>query len=1721
MKLLYLSLFTVGLVDAFQPADRAALKTAVDTCTTTNGDGTGSDHAGDGSKCYACLDGTIVATASTTCTDASTPTFITNWDTSLVTNMQDMMNGKASFNQALNWDTSSVTKMVQMFRGTTIFNQDISAFDTSKVTDFSYMFYISGFNQDISSWDVSGGTKFNAMFRETSAFNQDISSWDMSSALRLDNMFRGSPAPAATNKFNQDISAWDTSSVTKMNYMFNRCEFDQDISCWDIAAVTTFDGMFYQGYMTKTLCWDTSGGTTDSSFLESGGGSFDSTCTASCSSTCAENEHVSSGACTACAAGKVRPAGDDPAGADTACKTPAFQPADRAALKSAVDACVDTTTKDGSECYACLDGTMKTSAVACTAGDTAQFISDWDTSLVTDMNALFKSKRKFNTDIGAWDTSSVTTFSEMFANAYEYNNGNELLNWDTSSVTAMNGLFQYTDFNQCLCGWDTSKVTTTRSMFYSNPTDIDKTQKFNQDISCWDVSSVTDMSYMFYENNHMAQTLCWDTGTAATGSMFQSSAGSVDSTCTSTGCILTACKENERVSGGTCVACLAEEINDAGDDWLGADTTCTQWCAVNKKVVAGVCTACPVGSSSDGGLVTECTWTCNANEKVESGACVACPAGEVSVGGSVTTCSKAVFKPADRAALKTAVDACVDATKDGSECYACVDGEVHDSASGTCTDGSTPTFISKWDTSLVTDMSSVFSSKKVFNQDISRWDVSSVTTFYNMFYSAEKFEQDLSCWDISAATTVARMFMYSKMHYAWWGASLDITLCWDTAGKTTTSFLAQIDSCTPTGCTALGLACSADDECNSGACDTTCYIPPPSIQCQHVLNNCPAACTAGCWDSGSTIEVPVTRCGDIYISGDDTTYPWCLDTTGCYPGSMSGDVGTIAADGWECLGSTDGTTWSNNGPPWMGTPPTLPCAQNEKVTSSACVACPAGKTNVAGDDPGGTDTMCDATLCAINQRVVSNDCVDCPADKVNVAGNDASGADTACIVDTTCAVNKKVVSGTCVACPSGKVNNKGDDPAGSDTKCYPPIQCQHILNSCPAACTAGCSLGGSTIEVPVTRCGDIYISGDDTTYPWCLDTTGCYPGSMSGDVGTIAADGWECLGSTDGTTWSNNGPPWMGTPPTLPCAQNEKVTSSACVACPAGKTNVAGDDPGGTDTMCDATLCAINQRVVSNDCVDCPADKVNVAGNDASGADTACIVDTTCAVNKKVVSGTCVACPSGKVNNKGDDPAGSDTKCYPPIQCQHILNSCPAACTAGCSLGGSTIEVPVTRCGDIYISGDDVAYPWCLDTAGCHPGSMSGDVGTIAANGWECLGSTDGTAWSNNGPPWVAAGCATIDCGDTKKSKDGAVVPDGKVAGPRYCCVPKTKGCKDDATAINHDASVDIHVVGMCLGKCEHGASSGGRCVCDAGWGGRVCDKETSASAKRNILAGARKNANPTPAQLKERQNVFKEYAKEILKEKMASAASKKDAVKESRFEVEAKDLSEKTQKMIEGLGKPMLAVAPENKDEDDTCHEGAASDNCVTFDLADDSSDGTTTIVSVESDNGSWSVLAEGATILSKQTRVSETVFDMQCWDVATGDWGTVTTIDVATGSSKYGCNGKVLLVASQAGVCTSQCGSHGTCSDDGEFYICECDAGWMGDHCDVVDTRSHCFQTDCTNYGGYKATAGGCDSAADTCKISDCCVFASQTAYNTACSNHVSSADYLSARCCDRSLC
>eukprot|EP00577_Skeletonema_sp_RCC1716_P008268 CAMPEP_0113391400 /NCGR_PEP_ID=MMETSP0013_2-20120614/10690_1 /TAXON_ID=2843 ORGANISM="Skeletonema costatum, Strain 1716" /NCGR_SAMPLE_ID=MMETSP0013_2 /ASSEMBLY_ACC=CAM_ASM_000158 /LENGTH=722 /DNA_ID=CAMNT_0000274641 /DNA_START=155 /DNA_END=2323 /DNA_ORIENTATION=+ /assembly_acc=CAM_ASM_000158 len=66
--------------------------------------------------------------------------------------------------------------------------------------------------------------------------------------------------------------------------------------------------------------------------------------------------------------------------------------------------------------------------------------------------------------------------------------------------------------------------------------------------------------------------------------------------------------------------------------------------------------------------------------------------------------------------------------------------------------------ITAWDTSSVTDMTSMFLGARIFNQDISSWDTSSVTTMGNMFKGASAFNQDISTWDTSKVTDMDHMF---------------------------------------------------------------------------------------------------------------------------------------------------------------------------------------------------------------------------------------------------------------------------------------------------------------------------------------------------------------------------------------------------------------------------------------------------------------------------------------------------------------------------------------------------------------------------------------------------------------------------------------------------------------------------------------------------------------------------------------------------------------------------------------------------------------------------------------------------------------------------------------------------------------------------------------------------------------------------------------------------
>ena len=66
--------------------------------------------------------------------------------------------------------------------------------------------------------------------------------------------------------------------------------------------------------------------------------------------------------------------------------------------------------------------------------------------------------------------------------------------------------------------------------------------------------------------------------------------------------------------------------------------------------------------------------------------------------------------------------------------------------------------ISDWDVSSVTDMSHLFHSQKLFNDDISRWDVSNVTYMCGMFSLAHSFNQPIGNWNVSNVTDMSLMF---------------------------------------------------------------------------------------------------------------------------------------------------------------------------------------------------------------------------------------------------------------------------------------------------------------------------------------------------------------------------------------------------------------------------------------------------------------------------------------------------------------------------------------------------------------------------------------------------------------------------------------------------------------------------------------------------------------------------------------------------------------------------------------------------------------------------------------------------------------------------------------------------------------------------------------------------------------------------------------------------
>ena len=127
-------------------------------------------------------------------------------------------------------------------------------------------------------------------------------------------------------------------------------------------------------------------------------------------------------------------------------------------------------------------------------------LANIDTSLITDMEGLFrKSKRSNFAGIETWDTSNIVTMKHMFASAIYFNH--DISSWDVSNVRDMSHMFEGAHrFNKPLEAWDVSSVTDMSFMF-------NEAERFNQPLRKWNVVSVTYMSNMFSCAEHFNQPL--------------------------------------------------------------------------------------------------------------------------------------------------------------------------------------------------------------------------------------------------------------------------------------------------------------------------------------------------------------------------------------------------------------------------------------------------------------------------------------------------------------------------------------------------------------------------------------------------------------------------------------------------------------------------------------------------------------------------------------------------------------------------------------------------------------------------------------------------------------------------------------------------------------------------------------------------------------------------------------------------------------------------------------------------------------------------------------------------------------------------------------------------------------------------------------------------------------------------------------------------------------
>ena len=255
----------------------------------------------------------------------------------------------------------------------------------------------------------------------------------------------------------------------------------------------------------------------------------------------------------------------------------------------------------------------------------------------------------------------------------------------------------------------------------------------------------------------------------------------------------------------------------------------------------------------------------------------------------------------------------------------------------------------------------------------------------------------------------------------------------------------------------------------------------------------------------------------------------------------------------------------------------------------------------------------------------------------------------------------------------------------------------------------------------------------------------------------------------------------------------------------------------------------------------------------------------------------------------------------------------------------------------------------------------------------------------------------------------------------------------------------------LCEGTCTDNI-----CVCDEGTAGENCNLDITASGRQVFIDSLRKSL-PTESDIRHMHLQLKQF---IL-----------DSGTDTQFDLQYRDLLPHQKAIVAKTGKEAELKA---------CLDCIVDiNNKVSF---------------VHTDT--WSILRDKEYI-TKQTKISDTEYDMECWR---DGWYNKTRFNINQREKLYECNGYVVLIGSQAVVCTPD--------------MCECEADDLTYTCKEDTQASSCYDLDCSDFGGHKQTQ------CTNCTHSECCTFASRKDFNEHCES-LSPRDFVQQQCCLRDTC